>query len=57
MKPSYRTTADDLVRTLRNLRLDVVEGAATAARKERERKPQHGARAGKTSAIREEERR
>ena len=54
MKPSYRTTADDLVRTLRNLRLDVLESAASAARDEREREPQRGTRPGKAATIREE---
>ena len=57
MKPGYRTTATDLVRTLRKLRLDVLESAAAAARDERDHEPKRGKRPDKAASIREEERR
>ena len=57
MKPGYRTTATDLVRTLRKLRLDVLESAAAAARDERDHEPKRGKRPYKAASIREEERR
>ena len=57
MKPSYRTTADDLIRTLRDLRLDVLESAASAARDERDREPKRGKRQGSIASTHEEKHR